>query len=52
MRADRWRILVGEDAKVLDAIVRRDPENAYEPSFIREVQAAGHFGGIPSGEAS
>ena len=27
--AGRWRILVGEDAKQLDATVRADPDNAY-----------------------
>lgn len=33
VRADRWRILVGEDAHRLDAMVRQDPESAYEPAF-------------------
>jgi NAD(P)-dependent dehydrogenase (short-subunit alcohol dehydrogenase family) len=28
--AGQWRILVGEDAKKLDATVRADPENAYK----------------------
>jgi NAD(P)-dependent dehydrogenase (short-subunit alcohol dehydrogenase family) len=31
VRADRWRILVGEDAHRLDERVRADPERAYEP---------------------
>lgn len=31
VRADRWRILVGDDARVLDEHVRADPEGAYEP---------------------
>jgi hypothetical protein len=34
VRAERWRILVGDDAKVLDSMVRADPENAYEPEFF------------------
>ena len=34
VKADRWRILVGEDAKKMDALVRADPENAYEPAFF------------------
>jgi NAD(P)-dependent dehydrogenase (short-subunit alcohol dehydrogenase family) len=34
VRAERWRILVGEDAKVLDSMVRADPEKAYEPEFF------------------
>lgn len=29
VRADRWRILVGDDALALDAAVRADPEGAY-----------------------
>jgi NAD(P)-dependent dehydrogenase (short-subunit alcohol dehydrogenase family) len=31
--ANRWRILVGEDAERLDRMVRSDPESAYEGSF-------------------
>jgi NAD(P)-dependent dehydrogenase (short-subunit alcohol dehydrogenase family) len=31
VRADRWRILVGDDAVRLDEQVRADPEAAYEP---------------------
>ncbi|HEX5379089.1 MAG TPA: SDR family NAD(P)-dependent oxidoreductase [Phenylobacterium sp.] len=34
VKAERWRILVGEDAKTLDEWVRREPENAYEPEFF------------------
>jgi hypothetical protein len=34
VRADRWRILVGDDAHKMDALVRADPENAYEPAFF------------------
>jgi NAD(P)-dependent dehydrogenase (short-subunit alcohol dehydrogenase family) len=33
VRADRWRILVGEDAHRLDAMVRQDPERAYDDDF-------------------
>jgi hypothetical protein len=29
VRAGKWRILVGEDAKQLDELVRKDPEAAY-----------------------
>ncbi len=46
VRADRWRILVGEDAVALDALVREDPEAAYAPEFIQRVRQQGHFGGI------
>ena len=30
VRSGAWRILVGEDAKMLDAAVRGDPEAAYD----------------------
>ena len=30
VKADRWRILVGEDAHRLDERVRQSPEQAYE----------------------
>ena len=33
VREERWRILVGDDAYVLDEIVREAPEEAYEPSL-------------------
>ena len=44
VRADRWRVLVGDDARRLDAMVRADPENAYEPAFAtawRDANATG-----------
>lgn len=34
VKAERWRILVGEDAHRMDELVRADPENAYEQSFF------------------
>jgi NAD(P)-dependent dehydrogenase (short-subunit alcohol dehydrogenase family) len=43
VRNERWRILVGEDAKVLDRMVREAPELAYEPDFMARVNAAGHL---------
>jgi NAD(P)-dependent dehydrogenase (short-subunit alcohol dehydrogenase family) len=47
VRAERWRILVGKDAEVLDRMVRETPEDAYEkPFFERFATAAGWgFGG-------
>jgi len=33
VKAERWRILVGEDVTRLDRRVRADPERAYEPDF-------------------
>jgi hypothetical protein len=43
VRNDRWRILVGDDAQLLDRLVREDPEDAYEPSFVERLNAAGAF---------
>jgi NAD(P)-dependent dehydrogenase (short-subunit alcohol dehydrogenase family) len=36
VRAGRWRILVGNDAHALDAMVRETPEEAYEPAFFEK----------------
>ncbi|MES2343026.1 MAG: SDR family NAD(P)-dependent oxidoreductase [Pseudomonadota bacterium] len=42
VKAQRWRILVGDDAHLLDEWVRKDPEAAYEPAFYEAfVKAAG-----------
>jgi NAD(P)-dependent dehydrogenase (short-subunit alcohol dehydrogenase family) len=41
VRAGRWRILVGEDAEVLDDLVRAYPEEAYEPSFRARLDERG-----------
>ncbi len=38
--AGQWRILVGEDAGVLDTMVREDPWSAYEPEFMARLAAA------------
>jgi NAD(P)-dependent dehydrogenase (short-subunit alcohol dehydrogenase family) len=35
VKAERWRILVGEDAQRMDELVRADPEKAYEPEFFQ-----------------
>lgn len=37
VKAERWRILVGDDAHALDAMVRADPEQAYEESFYQRM---------------
>jgi len=39
VKEERWRILVGEDAKVMDRLVREQPEDAYEPVFIERLRA-------------
>jgi NAD(P)-dependent dehydrogenase (short-subunit alcohol dehydrogenase family) len=43
VRAERWRILVGDDAKELDRMVRAHPERAYEPGFMEELRGKGHL---------
>ena len=39
VREERWRILVGDDAHVLDQMVRSDPESAYSEEFIEKLRA-------------
>jgi NAD(P)-dependent dehydrogenase (short-subunit alcohol dehydrogenase family) len=46
VRQNKWRILVGEDAVIVDQMVRDDPESVYEPEFWRSLQAQGLFGGF------
>jgi len=43
VRAGRWRILVGDDAAIVDQLVRADPEAAYEPEFIARMTDHGHL---------
>ena len=43
VRAGRWRILVGDDAKVLDEVVRANPEDAYTEEFMDRIRARGHM---------
>ena len=40
VKADRWRILVGEDAVIMDRMVRETPEEAYEVSFYERMTKA------------
>jgi hypothetical protein len=35
VKAERWRILVGDDAHLLDQRVRESPERAYDAEFYR-----------------
>jgi NAD(P)-dependent dehydrogenase (short-subunit alcohol dehydrogenase family) len=35
VKEERWRVLLGEDAHVLDRLVRETPEEAYEESFMK-----------------
>jgi NAD(P)-dependent dehydrogenase (short-subunit alcohol dehydrogenase family) len=42
VKADRWRILVGEDAHKIDEMVRQSPERAYDVEFFEDfARAAG-----------
>ena len=43
VKAERWRILVGDDAHKLDEWVRKDPEQAYEPKFYEDFSKAAFF---------
>ena len=40
VRQEKWRILIGDDAKVLDRLVREDPESAYTTEFMERLLAA------------
>jgi len=41
-----WRILVGDDAVILDDLVRENPKDAYLPDFHEKVQARGALGAL------
>jgi NAD(P)-dependent dehydrogenase (short-subunit alcohol dehydrogenase family) len=43
VRAETWRLLIGEDAKALDRMVRESPELAYEASFTKALNDQGHM---------
>ena len=46
VKADRLRILVGPDARLIDEMVRADPDHAYEPEFFARFAAqAGWYPG-------
>lgn len=44
VKEERWRILLGKDAAVLDRLVREDPENAYEESFMEKLRKEADWG--------
>jgi NAD(P)-dependent dehydrogenase (short-subunit alcohol dehydrogenase family) len=39
VKADRWRILVGSDAHIIDEMVRASPEQAYDTDFFEDFAA-------------
>ncbi len=39
VKADRWRILVGPDAQIIDEMVRQSPEEAYDLDFFERFAA-------------
>jgi NAD(P)-dependent dehydrogenase (short-subunit alcohol dehydrogenase family) len=39
VKADKWRILVGNDAHQIDELVRQSPERAYDVDFFEEFAA-------------
>jgi NAD(P)-dependent dehydrogenase (short-subunit alcohol dehydrogenase family) len=43
VRANAWRILIGDDARVLDRMVRESPESAYDKPFYETLMAQGHL---------
>jgi NAD(P)-dependent dehydrogenase (short-subunit alcohol dehydrogenase family) len=47
VRNDRWRILIGGDAELLDQMVRQQPEAAYEPGFVGRLDASSLFRLVP-----
>ena len=40
VRNERWRILVGDDAHLLDRMVREAPEEAYSEAFMERLRAS------------
>lgn len=47
VRTGEWRILVGDDAVIIDELVRADPKAVYEPGFLAQLQARGLFTFVP-----
>ena len=43
VKAERWRILVGDDAHDLDERVRQTPEQAYTPEFYQSFAERGRL---------
>jgi NAD(P)-dependent dehydrogenase (short-subunit alcohol dehydrogenase family) len=52
VRANEWRILVGDDARAVDAAVRANPEHAYDVEFWNALLERGHFGAFGAASPS
>lgn len=50
VRAKQWRILVGDDAHIVDQMVRAEPERVYERSFIDDLHANGALNALVSAD--
>jgi NAD(P)-dependent dehydrogenase (short-subunit alcohol dehydrogenase family) len=46
VRAEQWRILVGDDARALDRMVRESPETAYDAAFTEALRQQGFMRGL------
>ncbi|MEE8398758.1 MAG: SDR family NAD(P)-dependent oxidoreductase [Desulfobacterales bacterium] len=46
VRNGQWRILVGEDAKMLDQMVRTHAETVYDATFMETLQGTGELGAL------
>ena len=51
VKAERWRILVGDDAHKLDERVRETPEQAYKPEFYQSFAEKSAGGSVESAAA-
>ena len=52
VKAEKWRILVGDDAFTLDRMVRQNPEGAYEPEFFEQLLEQNVFGALSEATGS
>jgi len=50
VRNEKWRILVGTDAHVLDKVVREHPEDAYDDSIMQHLMVAMEEAGMNATE--
>ena len=50
VRDERWRVLVGPDAEVLDQMVREAPEDAYGEAFMQKLFRDRACGGMAESE--